>query len=176
MSKPLFAVIVRWIVAIALLWVAVRLLVGAANGGDYLGAFAKCLYGFAAMMSGVILLGPELVRWAAIPIQRLLTSILFPGGSGTPPVDYTLARFYRRQARHDESVEQYLKIVHYHPQEIAAYLEGIDAAIAATDPESARKLYRSGMRRLRTPAARHQLELTYKSATQQEPMDRLAAQ
>lgn len=164
MSRSLLLILVRWSIAIGLEYVAVRLLIGAANSGDYLGAVAKCLYGFAILMTGIMLLGPELVRWAAMPIQHVLTGLLFPSQSEKPPVDYKLARFYCRQARHDEAVEQYWKIVHYHPEELTAYLEGIDAAISADLPETAAKFYRSGLRHLRHPEARRELYRAYESA------------
>ena len=164
MSRSLLLVIVRWSIAIALEFVAARLLIGAASSGDYLGAMAKCLYGFALLMLGIILLGPELVRWAAMPIQHVLTGLLFPSQSETPPADYKLPRFYRRQSRHEEAVEQYWKIVRYHPDELTAYVEGIEAAIAAEAPETAAKFHRSGLRHLRNPDARRELQGAYESA------------
>jgi hypothetical protein len=111
---------IRWIFAILLEIIAARLLIAGTHSETYLSAFGACLYGFAALIAGAVLLGPELILWAAAPIYRALNSLFFPSATGTPPVDYTLARFYRKRERYDEALEQYFQIVHYHPDELNA--------------------------------------------------------
>ena len=171
MSKHPFAILVRWGAALGLGFVALRFLATATRSEYYLNAFTPCLYGFAALIGAVLLLGPELVAWAAIPVYRALNSIFFPAATGTPPVDYTLARFYRKRERYEESIEQYFKIVHYHPEELTAYLEGIETAFLAGEEESASKLYRLGMRRLHARDARQELARIYAASRTEKPSE-----
>lgn len=118
------------------------------HADSMMGTFAGCLFGLAMLITACLFVGPEFVHWAVSPIHRALDAILLPSETLRPPVDYTLARFYHRQMRYDEACEEYFKIIEYHPQEVAAYLGGIEAATAANQRATAHKFYRLGLRKL----------------------------
>lgn len=169
MSLPRAATTVRWMVAFAVgaggLYLLARVL---SQGGDWLTVFAKSLYDLAALMTGVILVSPELVWWAVTPIHRMLDHLLLPSETETPPVDFRLARFYARGLRYEEACEEYTKIIAYHPEATDAYLEGIRAAALGGDPTVARKFYRGARRYLRSRDERRLLDAVYKSCHQVE--------
>ena len=104
--------ILRWLVAALgelVGWMTVIKVLN--SGGDMMAVFAKCLFGLAAVVMGVIIIAPELVGWAVSPIHRLLDNILLPSESEPPPVNFKLARFYTRQMRYVEACDEYLKRV-----------------------------------------------------------------
>ena len=162
MRLPRATVVARWIAAALVggggLWLLARVMVAESS---WVAIFGKSLFGLAAMISGVLLIAPECVGWALAPFTGLLDRILLPSDSGPPPADYTLARLYGGQFRYEEACEEYAKIVHYHPEQISAYLEGIDAAHRAGNEVQARKFYRAARRVLRTPNQRRLLENVY---------------
>ncbi len=149
MDRPRTSVIVRWAVAGGIALVSLRTLNRVMTHADSMaGAFAGSLFGLAMLITACLFIGPEIVQWVVFPIHRALDAILLPSETLRPPVDYTLARFYYRQMRYDEACEEYLKILEYHSQEVAAYLEGIAAATAANQRATAHKFYRMGLRKL----------------------------
>ncbi len=149
MNRPRTSVIVRWVVAGLIALAGLRILIGVmTHGENMMAVFGKSLYGLAMLITACLFIGPEIVHWTVYPIHRALDSILLPSESLRPPVDYTLAHFYHRQMRYEEACEEYFKILEYHPQEVAAYLGGIEAATAVNDRATAMKFYRKGMRRL----------------------------
>ena len=123
--------------------------------------FAKSLFGLAAMISGVLLVAPECVGWAVLPLHRLLDHIFLPSESEPPPLDYTLARRYAVQLRFEDACEEYAKIIRHHPEQADAYLEGISAARRAQDADRAGKFYRAARRVMRTEDQRRLLENVY---------------
>ncbi len=112
------------------------------------GTFAGSVFGLAMLITSCLFIGPEIVHWTVYPIHYALDAILLPSETLRPPVDYTLARFYHRQRRYEEACEEYFKIIEYHPQEVSAYLEGIEAATSANQRATAHKFYRLGLRKL----------------------------
>ena len=110
---------------------------------------------------GVLLVAPEVVGWAVLPIHRWLDSLILPSESEPPPADYTLARFYATRMRYEEACEEYSKIIRYHPEESVAYLEGIRAASHAGDRKLAASFHRKGRRALRSPDERRLLDNVY---------------
>lgn len=91
------------------------------------------------------------------PVQNLFSSIFYPDEREIAPPDYTLAEVYREQGRYDEAVEQYLNIIANHPQELLAYIGGVEAAYLAQDPAMARKIAKKAWR-LRSAGWREQVE------------------
>ena len=160
MNRPRTSVIVRWVVAGLIALAGLRVLVAVmTHGENMMDVFGKSLYGLAMLITACLFIGPEIVHWTVYPIHRALDAILLPSESLRPPVDYTLAHFYHRQMRYEEACEEYFKILEYHPQEVAAYLEGIEAATAANQRAMARRFYRMGMRRLSAKNGDHDLLL-----------------
>ena len=56
---------------------------------------------------------------------------------------------------------EYAKIIHYHPEQKAAYLEGIQAAGRGGDKEMTRRFYRGARRVMRARDERALLENVY---------------
>jgi hypothetical protein len=166
MSKETTFILIRWIIALTLLIKGSLMLAGAAGGegGGFAGAAAYALFAFALIISGALLTTRELVPWVSAPIWRFITGLVFPDEKfDRPPVNYALPRSYRQQQRFDDAIEEYLKIVHHHPQELAAYLEGMDAMVQAGDVEGAHKLGATGLRKLRSEDARDQVKARMES-------------
>ena len=136
----------------------VKLLLGATKSASITAGFGAAIFGFSSMIIGVLLLAPELKVWAAIPVHRVFNSLIFPGGTIVPPADYRLARQYRKQWRYCESVDEYFKILEYHPEELDAYLEGMATATEARAPKTRQRFYRMGLRKLQNTSDRQQLE------------------
>ena len=162
MSLPRASVLARWIAAAVAggggVYVLARVMLVETNP---IAIFGKSLLGLATMISGVLLIAPECVGWALMPLHRLLDHIFLPSESVPPPLNYTLARRYASQLRFEDACEEYAKIVHYHPEEANAYLEGISAAHRARNSEQARKFYRAARRVVRTEDQRRLLENVY---------------
>jgi len=105
------------------------------------------LFGFASLISAAIVVAPEMASWIATPFIRVIDNIYFPQTSDPPPVNYTLAHFYREQFRYHLALQEYNKIISFHPFELKAYTEGIQTAFEANDQKSARKFFRRGHRK-----------------------------
>ena len=161
MSKQTALILARWVVALTLIAKGVLILsrMAGAEGGDTLGTAAYSLFSFAAIIAGVLLAVPELVPWASAPVWRFLTGIVFPDDKfDRPPVNYALPRGYRERRRPDDAIQEYLKIVHYHPQELPAYLECMEVMIEAGDISGAENVRATGLRKLRSAKARRELK------------------
>jgi tetratricopeptide (TPR) repeat protein len=165
-DRGLWRPVLRWAIAAALFFGMFHVLKRTTEGGDdYLRVFVQCLFGLASAVAGSVLVAPELAAWAVIPISSAFDAIFLGRRDfDPPPAAYTLARFYREQERYEEALEEYRKIIRYHPEEIAAYLEAIEIAQANALPKVARRLYRTGLRKIRVAADREQLHSAYQSA------------
>ena len=157
MNRHRAFVAARWLLAGALgAWTARQFY----SIGQTVDPSAGALHGFymlAGLLGTVALVAPELVDWAVVPLNRLIDAVLLPGETGIPPADYTLARFYVQQLRYDEAVEEYFKIIHYHPRELPAYLEGMLTAGQAQQIPLIEKIHRMGRRAFRNAKIRAQL-------------------
>ncbi|MES2570325.1 MAG: hypothetical protein V4710_09780 [Verrucomicrobiota bacterium] len=151
--------LLRWACALGIEFIAFKLLGEAANGLK--NPAWSAMWGFAFLIFGAYLIGPEIISLVSAPVHHFINGLIFPAHSEPPPVDYTLARFYRRKLRFQESLEAYLKIIQYHPQEFSAYVEGIDTAFECGEPEMARKFRRMGSRKLRSADERRQLKAAF---------------
>ena len=98
-------------------------------------------------------------RGSPLPIWRFITGIVFPDDKfDRPPVNYALPRSYRERRRLDDAIEEYLKIIRYHPQELPAYLECMEVMIETGDHAGAQKVRATGMRKLRSAEARRAVQ------------------
>ena len=158
MNKRRVFVVARWLLAAGLaIWTARQLFIAGTTTVLAAGAMHG-FFGLAGLLGAAVLAAPEVVGWVISPLHRLIDAVLLPSESGPPPADYTLARFYCRQMRYEEATEEYLKIIHYHPRELTAYLEGTVAAGETGQMELARKFHRLGMRAFGSAAMRGQLD------------------
>ena len=148
----------RWLLAGALgAWTARQLFLAGTTENEATGLL-RGFFGIAGILATVLLAAPDIVGWILTPIHGVIDSILLPGETGTPPADYTLARFYVQQLRYDEAVEEYLKIIHYHPRELPAYLEGMMTAGQSQQVPLIEKFHRLGRRAFRSAKIRAQLQ------------------
>lgn len=153
--------ITRWVIAGVLCAIGAWLLLGLPFGRAEMGPVVRVLYGFGAIGIGVLTVGPEIVRLAVAPLSNMLDRILMPSESAPVPLDFTLARFYHSQHRYAEACEEYEKIIQHHPEATTAYLEGIQAAALAEQPDRARKFYRAAQRVVHTDDERNLLNGVY---------------
>ena len=157
MKARVFRVVARWGFGLALEFWAFRKIHHVFNGPpDMMSALAGSIFGFAALIAGVVCLAPELVPAIASPIARFFSGFVFPDVTGTAPLDYTLARFYVKKGRLAEALEQYFKILENYPQELAAYREGLEVARSTGDTAAAERLAKMALRKLKNPAAREE--------------------
>ena len=163
--------VIRWLLAAGLFYSAYRNLgiAVAVDSEDVTGiaggynAIPKLITGIGIVVGAVACLAPELIEWGSMPFRALFNAVFFPGTRETPPPDYNLPRLYREQGRDDEALEGYLKILRHHPQELLAYLEGIQTAFECGNVETARKILRMGLHALPTPEVRDQVQRVFDS-------------
>ncbi|MEZ0275252.1 MAG: hypothetical protein ACAH88_10130 [Roseimicrobium sp.] len=160
MSTKTAIIIARWIIGVCLVLEAAVYLVKAAgvSTGGYATATTYALVAFGLGITGLLLMAPEMVPWLSAPVWRFITGIVFPDDKyNAPPVNYALPRSYHRRLRHEDAIEEYFKIIRYHPQEQVAYVECIKVMLCIDDLQGARKVLAEGLRKLRTREARGQL-------------------
>ena len=124
-------------------------------------SYDKSFVPIAAVVAGGLLIAPELIQWASLPIQAFFSNLFFPSNRDIPPPDYVLTGVYREQGRYDEAIDQYFTIVRNHPEELLAYLEGMETAFENGTPEVAKKFHRLGLQKLKVEVAREQVERSY---------------
>jgi len=170
-AKQLFTA-VRWLAAAVLIYLAYRRALVSPSPtlppelaeeleSSTMPAIPGLLSGIGLMIAGVACIAPELIYWISMPFQAVFNSIFFPGTREIPPPDYNLTRVYREQERYDEALEAYFRILKHHPQELLAYLEGIETAFDAGVPEKAHKLLQAGLHQLPAQELRDQVQRIY---------------
>jgi hypothetical protein len=160
MSTKTAIILARWIIGVCLVLEAAVYMVKAAGvtSGGYAVATGYALLAFGLGITGLLLMAPEMASWLSAPVWRFITGIVFPDDKyHAPPVNYTLPRSYHRRLRHKDAIEEYFKIIRYHPQEQVAYVECIKVMLSIDDLRGARKLLAAGLRKLRTKEARGEL-------------------
>ena len=160
--KQIFTVI-RWLAAAALFFIAYRRLTEGAASEMELGDPQSLniwgsLSGVAYLMGAVACIAPEAIEWASWPFRVFFNAVFFPGSREIPPPDYNLSLLYREQGRYEEALEGYFKILKHHPQELLAYIEGIQTSFECGDEEAARRFLQMGQRDLSTAEGREQLQ------------------
>jgi hypothetical protein len=159
-------IVIRWLIGLGLFGGGFVMLTAASDSSSvdkgHSNAVAQAgvaLVALGLVIAGSILIGRDLAEWISTPVWRFITGIVFPDEHlDRPPVNYRLARRYREERRDDEAIEQYLNIIHHHPQELPAYLECIEVMIEAGDLEGAERVRATGLRKLRSAEARRELE------------------
>lgn len=123
------------------------------------------LMGITFGLAGACLLTPTLAAWAATPFTHFIDQIYFPSGRSTdrPRPHHRLAEYYFLDAQWDLAVEEYQKILRYHPRELRAYLALLDIhANELNQPERAARLFRRGVRKIRDSDQLHRLQEAYR--------------
>lgn len=139
--------IFRWLLAIgAWIFCVSEFKSVLASEGGY-GGVPALLFGFAAFISGLLLVSPEIIVPVANLFADLFIGVIYPGArADRPALSYLLAHRYRDQLRLAESIAEYQKILHYYPKEKAAYLELLQLASEAGDERTFRKYSRRYVR------------------------------
>ncbi len=122
------------------------------------------LYSIGLVILAVLCAGPELMHWGSIPIRMVFEGLLTSNERGIPPPDYNVTRVYCEQERYAEALEQYQQIIHYHPDEFLAYVEGIQLAFQVEEPEIAERLFKKGLTGLTAPETVEHLRRVYAEA------------
>ncbi len=174
--RQIFTVI-RWLAAIALFYTAYRrvtagipVAVDEAVGEVAVG-IPGLLSGIGFMVGGVACIAPELIEWASIPFRIFFNAVFFPGTREIPPPDYNLTRVYREQERYEEALEAYFRILRHHPQELLAYIEGIETAFECGEPDTARKFLRMGLSDLSSQEVRDQVQRVFDACLSRPPAE-----
>jgi|GEM_PF-2430917 len=160
MNWRTFLKLARWLLALLAMIIAYRLGQAGVKTGETVGGIGGAnlvFVGVGSLIFGVILIAPEAIHLISMPIQAMFGGIFFPGRVDTPPPDYNLSKSYREQGRYEEAIAHYHAIIHNHPQELLAYIEGIETAYLNETPEEAQKFYQIALRKLEAEVAREQV-------------------
>lgn len=149
--------IIRWLLALGCLIFCIRQFQAGLNTAG-LGAAGFLIVGFGSMLAVVLLIAPETIVRVCEFFSRIFASIVLPDDKfHKPPLSYILAHSYRRQLRYTEAVEEYRKIIHYHPGELTPYLEMISLAHLLQDDRLAAKYTQLLKRRFPTFSPKNSL-------------------
>lgn len=109
------------------------------------------LRGIVFIMIGAGLVMPVALRLLAAPFHAMVDSIYAPRHpTDKPPMDLELPAFYEREKRFQEALDEYRKIIRYHPEKTPGWLGALRLLLAEfDDPDGAEALYRKANRRFR---------------------------
>lgn len=117
---------------------------------------------------GALCLMKELTR----PFTWIIDEVMgtTPGSDERPPIDLRLARFYVEKELLDDAIEEYTRVMRWHPA-ISEPYEEIMVLLARTGAPRKRidQMLRRGRRHLRSPDARAALDRAYRQALETRP-------
>lgn len=158
--------VLRWLIGGGLVAKGLHMLTGlAGEGGAHMEVLGGGLFSFAVLISGAVILAPGLAEWVAMPFTNFIDQIYLPGGRSrdTPEPNHRLAEHYFLNTEWDLAVEEYQKILKFHPRELCAYLALMDIfANQRSQPERAARLFRRGVRKIRDSDHLHRLQEAYR--------------
>ncbi len=156
--------LVRWPLAIFCFWAAYGFFESVRHT-DAPGAMLPLVFGFLTVICGVACLVPDVLPFLARPFTGFIDSVYGTGpGRGRPPLNYNLARSYAARSRADEALEEYRRIMKNYPRELEPYEQSVILHLREYgDAEGAARVFRMGLRRLRSGELRRQLQRTYRS-------------
>lgn len=156
-SKSWARRIARWISVVVLITGSVLLTIYVEPEGVIFALPLAALAGF--------LLIPELTR----PVT-ILIDVLFAGRAegGKPPLDLRLARGYVKQERLEEALEEYLRMMKFHPHVSEAYEQAmILTARTGGDRAKLERLFKQGLRRVGSLEEKADLRAVYDRAKEE---------
>lgn len=142
-TRRILGIVFRWIAAAGLLRIASQLIAKAETNyaptpedlGFKVEMMFPILFAIGALLIGIALIAPEVVRFLLRPVYHWIEGLYGSGDhSAKPPLDYRLARLYVRQGKLDSAAELYERILRYYPEEPDAYRELLE--VYAYDPAS----------------------------------------
>lgn len=110
---------------------------------------ARLLLAAASFLAALLFLWKPIFHLATRPLFALIDAIFFPGGaSGKPSLNLKLPAHYLDEARYEEALAEYRKILRHYPDETEAYEKSIWLQAAVfKDPAAARALLKKAKRR-----------------------------
>ncbi|MDD5261565.1 MAG: hypothetical protein PHD76_06910 [Methylacidiphilales bacterium] len=89
----------------------------------------------------------------------------------TPQPLWYLVEYLLEKERYEDALEEYNKILHYHPQELRAHLGRLELLIVHyRDFDAAQKAFRNSLKKLKEPKDRDALTASYNSWMEQSQM------
>jgi len=150
MSRETLLILLRWFIGLALLvaawWLATQ------NQEEDPIDITRLILGAIAFLVGVSLLWTTIFYLATRPFVSFVDQVFSPGGKLERPVlNLKLPAHYLNEARYDEALAEYHKILKYYPDEPEAYEKAIwlESSIYERPREAAKLLRRAKRRRLR---------------------------
>lgn len=137
-------------------------------GESMAGVAAVSLIGLAFLIAGACFIAKPVAYMIVSP----LVGLLYPEDhSYSPPPLYRLPEMYVRQGRYQDAALEYQKILRHHPREVRAYLALLEVAfLHLQDGALAEKTHKAGLRKLKDPEARAQLEETFQALQAGAPL------
>ena len=149
MSRETFLTLLRWLIGLVLLvtawWLATQ-----DHEEDPID-ITRLVLGACAFLVGIAFLWTTIFHLATRPFFILIDQIFSPGGQLERPVlNLKLPAHYLNEARYDEALAEYRKILRFYPDETEAYEKAIwlETAVYERPHEAARLLRRAKRRRL----------------------------
>lgn len=115
-------------------------------------SFFRLITAVVLLLVGAGCLAPALVGWIARPFTAFIDSVFHPRQrADKPPVNLELPAYYERQSRFEDALEEYRKIVRFHPEEPAGW-QGVIRLLREPfhAPKEAEKIRRKAVRRFRS--------------------------
>lgn len=117
----------------------------------------------------LIFIGLIIMLIASIPLtitlSRLfvesLMKIFLPAHHYSPPPLYSLPEKYLKEKRTEEAIQEYRKILHYHPTELPAYLALIKIYHSLNCPQDAETMLTQARKHISQPDALQQLNTIF---------------
>lgn len=126
------------------------------------------LFSLPLVAIGALLLMPELTRPVTWMIDALMGTQ--PGRGERPPIDLRLARFYVANERLDEALEEYARVMKWHPGISEPYEETMILLARTGAPrKEIDRVHQIALRRMRSPEARHAIESARRRALETRP-------
>ncbi len=114
------------------------------------GGFGPAILSMAYLVLAGILFSKSLSGWVSIPFTTLIDAIYFGNNQAEPPpVTLKLARIYRHEKRHADAIGECERQLEFHPRSLELWTELIRSTQESGDEDSARKLHRKALRRLK---------------------------
>ena len=150
---------VRWVSAILCLLVAYKLFHFGVTTNGQVATAASLIVMFGFIVAATMLLLPETVPFVSRPFTAFIDGIYGTGpGKEKPPFDCRLARGYVKQERYEDAVDEYARVMKYHPKEMEPYRESIQVLLnKLRDREGAEDVLDLGLRKLGSEAERTEL-------------------
>ncbi|MEM7012189.1 MAG: hypothetical protein AAF585_11955 [Verrucomicrobiota bacterium] len=134
--------LIRWVVAAVCVMLG---LIIAFKGPEIAFLASLALFGVATLL---------MIHELTYPLTWLVDAFFGTGvgGGDKPPLDLRLARHYIKQGRLEDALDEYLRVMEYHPHVAETYEQAIIlTAELDNDREAVEKLFEKGKRHLKEP-------------------------